>query len=1077
MNRLILLFLLVIFLPVTPETLTSPIIYAEEKNHASIRSQEVAPDRIIHHIHAELVPEKSFLECTDNIKLPHPEARVMFRINNSIEILGVAPFAKIETSIVDNIKIVTLIFSSLQDSISIRYKGVINEPVRTIGGQARGFSYTGGTISENGVFLHGGSYWYPVFEDYLINFRLSVKLPQGWYAISQGIEEGDGNTIVWNSQEPQEEIYLVANRFIRYEEELDGLKVMVLLRDPDEELARRYISSTFKYIKMYEELIGPYPYKKFALVENFFESGFGMPSFTLLGPKVLRLPFIIDSSYPHEILHNWWGNSVWPSPEKGNWTEGLTAYLSDHLLKELKQEDREYRFTVLQKYADYVLNEKDFSLEEFRARHSAASEAIGYGKSLFLFHMFRKKFGDELFIKGLREFYQINRFKYATFNDLKESFEKVSGQDLTGFFSQWVKRKGAPELRIKGHSLKKHKNSWALSMTIRQIQKDKPYVINIPVRIYLEDGTIYEEDLKLSEMQRTFKFNLSSRPVKVDIDPELDIFRRLSREEIPPAITSVLGSRTLIVIKPSSERGFNEAYESLISVLRNAGPEEIRILEDKDIQNLPDETTVILGWDNKLLKKVPEFKDHITLEGRTIIRERDSIVVVLHHPANKEKTIMFIASKEPETIKQLARKIPHYHKYSYLVFEGKEAINTLKGRWQVKDSPMSVEFDKVANLSKRKTRKPLISIPSKDSMLETIGYLSSPELKGRKSDTPEARKAVEFIKNSFIQAKLRPVFSDQYIQIWKEQEKTFINVAGSLEGKSDGCIILGAHYDHLGMDDHGDIYPGADDNASGVSVLLEVAKFISEKRYTNNNDLIFVAFTGEESGRIGSRYFVKTLPELKRCIAMINLDTVGRLNNRRLIVIGSHSAKEWPLILREASLISNVKYEITIEDLGSSDQKSFEEVGIPAIQLFSGPHEDYHRTTDTLEKIDPEGLQKVASFTMALIERLDRTTGLSFTGNTTLREIKPSRKVSLGTIPDFAYKGIGYRISGVVKGSRADLAGIKEGDIIVEIDSKPIKGLRDFSEYINTTRPGQKLRIKIKREDDQIVFEIPVRTR
>jgi aminopeptidase N len=107
---------------------------------------------------------------------------------------------------------------------------------------------------------------------------------------------------------------------------------MVFLRQPDEQLAGRYLEATARYLAMYEKLLGPYPYGKFALVENFWETGYGMPSFTLLGPRVLRLPFILHSSYPHEILHNWWGNGVFPDYGQGNWAEGLTAYLADHLL-------------------------------------------------------------------------------------------------------------------------------------------------------------------------------------------------------------------------------------------------------------------------------------------------------------------------------------------------------------------------------------------------------------------------------------------------------------------------------------------------------------------------------------------------------------------------------------------------------------------------------------------------------------------------------------------------------------------------------------------------------------------------
>jgi aminopeptidase N len=189
-----------------------------------------------------------------------------------------------------------------------------------------------------------------------------VELPPDWDVVSQGertehLKKGYRTIVRWESPEPQDEIFLVAARFTEYTRRIGQVSAMAFLRAPDEGLANKYLEATTRYIAMYEKLIGPYPYKKFALVENFWETGFGMPSFTLLGTTVIRLPFIINSSYPHEILHNWWGNSVFPASEKGNWSEGLTAYLSDHLIRSSRSA-AEYRQTTLQKYADYVIGKK-----------------------------------------------------------------------------------------------------------------------------------------------------------------------------------------------------------------------------------------------------------------------------------------------------------------------------------------------------------------------------------------------------------------------------------------------------------------------------------------------------------------------------------------------------------------------------------------------------------------------------------------------------------------------------------------------------------------------------------------------
>jgi len=154
-------------------------------------------------------------------------------------------------------------------------------------------------------------------------------------------------------------------------------------------------------------LLGDYPYSKFALVENFWETGYGMPSFTLLGEKVIRFPFILHSSYPHELLHNWWGNSVYVDFDSGNWCEGTTVFMADHLIKEQRGAGEEYRRSTLQKFSNIVTPENDFPLNKFISRHDGPSEAIGYGKAMMMWQMLRMKLGDENFVKGMQLFYEI----------------------------------------------------------------------------------------------------------------------------------------------------------------------------------------------------------------------------------------------------------------------------------------------------------------------------------------------------------------------------------------------------------------------------------------------------------------------------------------------------------------------------------------------------------------------------------------------------------------------------------------------------------------------------------------------
>ena len=259
----------------------------------------------------------------------------------------------------------------------------------------RGFRETVGIVSKEGVYLAGQGFWYPHVDGGLIEYEMEVSEPAGWHVVSagNGTSRDAKGAARWESHGAVDEITLVGGPLVVYRDAAGPVEALVYLRQKDDALASKYLQATAQYVEMYRGLIGPYPYGKFALVENFWETGYGMPSYTLLGPQVIRFPFILSSSYPHEILHNWWGNSVFVDYETGNWCEGLTAYMADHLIQEQRGKGEEYRRDTLQKYRSYVRDGRDFPLTDFRSRHSAATEAVGYGKTLMVFHMIRQRVG------------------------------------------------------------------------------------------------------------------------------------------------------------------------------------------------------------------------------------------------------------------------------------------------------------------------------------------------------------------------------------------------------------------------------------------------------------------------------------------------------------------------------------------------------------------------------------------------------------------------------------------------------------------------------------------------------------
>ena len=288
-----------------------------------------------HHLRIVLHPEQHSLEAEDRIVMPPGTPRTFdFALHRNMN--PTSPDAKIKMvrEMPENLMQeyrVTLPQGS--GSFTLTYGGEIFLPPRQDAREARSFESTPGIIAAEGTVLTGDSGWYPSFGDGMLTFSLDIQLPGGWRAISQGrrgtdsvADTGRQGHVHWEERQPQEEIYLIAAPFSEYARNDAGIESLVYLRKDDAALAQRYQDATARYIAMYQRLIGPYPYAKFALVENFWETGYGMPSFTLLGSQVIRLPFIIDTSYPHEILHNWWGNGVYVDYAGGNWSEGLTAY-------------------------------------------------------------------------------------------------------------------------------------------------------------------------------------------------------------------------------------------------------------------------------------------------------------------------------------------------------------------------------------------------------------------------------------------------------------------------------------------------------------------------------------------------------------------------------------------------------------------------------------------------------------------------------------------------------------------------------------------------------------------------------
>ncbi|MDH5326379.1 MAG: M20/M25/M40 family metallo-hydrolase [Gammaproteobacteria bacterium] len=1080
-------------------------------------------DVVHHEMNITLQPQQSRIEVEDVLTLPGAAGMLKvleFELHSDLALQAHPQISRVETGIAGSIPDgevprtrYAISMRSGVNKIKLKYSGIIQHELHAAKESDRSFSQTAGLIDERGVFLAASTLWYPQIAGHLMSFEMRVNLPQGWTSVTQGEREGAATAqTTWVEKNPQDEIYLLGGKYTYYEQAAGRVQAQVYLQKPDASLAQKYLDVTGQYIRMYETLLGDYPYGKFALVENFWGSGYGMPSFTLLGGQVIRLPFILHSSYPHEILHNWWGNGVYVDYSSGNWAEGLTAYLADHLINEQRGKGRSYRRDTLQKYADFVVEGRDFPLTEFVSRHNASSSAIGYGKTMMFFHMLRMQLGDEKFTAALQSFYRQFRFKRASFGDLENVFSKSSGQALQDVFQQWTTRSGAPELKLGKTRVRKDADGYKTTVTIQQLQKQAAYRLQLPVVLYGKDkNAVLRKVFSIDAKQQSISVYSSFEPLRLSIDPDFDVFRRVHKAEIPAALSQGYGAADVLLVLPSrASKSLLAAYEKLARKWSEDQEGRWKVKLDSQLKRLPSKGAVwLLGWNNRfnstIFKALNSQGVHFDKKGKTSsVRLNNTRYqstrhsLVLSTKLSEDQPILWLGASSPEALPGLTRKLPHYSKYSYLAFEGEEPENVLKGQWPVLNSPMTAGMKQHSRVPQynQAPRQALAQLPgafSSVSMVKTITALAGEAMAGRELGSAELDQAADFIAQQFQNAGLQAGGDKgSYFQDWVEDvgvpkgRLRLRNVIGILPGKNPAMkqqtVVLGAHYDHLGkgwpdvhQGDEGKIHYGADDNASGIAVMLEVLN--KAKTWQPERAIVFVAFSGEEAGRRGSLRYVNTRSAFppEQIFAMLNLDTVGRLGSQALTVFGTGSAKEWKTMFRFVGMATGVNIRPVADDFGSSDQKSFLDKGIPAVQFFGSVHEDFHRPGDRVDKIDTAGLVKVAAVVKETMEylahRLDPLTVTLVSGKGQQPhgpqaagkqgQGKPAgRKVSLGTIPDFSYAGVGVKISGVNSGSPAQSAGLSGGDVIVKINAAVVKNLRDFAAVLRQAKVGDRLRIQ-----------------
>lgn len=383
------------------------------------------------------------------------------------------------------------------------------------------------------------------------------------------------------------------------------------------------------------------------------------------------------------------------------------------------------------------------------------------------------------------------------------------------------------------------------------------------------------------------------------------------------------------------------------------------------------------------------------------------------------------------------------------------------------------------------------------TMENDVTFLASDDLQGRETGTEGELKAAHYIKERFVSMGLSPkgdaatffqtfAFAPKndphgevrFRESGNDSLITGTNVVGYLDNKASNTIVIGAHYDHLGMGGEGSLYRegaaihnGADDNASGVAVMLQLTQKLQAETYKGNNYL-FIAFSGEEMGLLGSNYFTKnaTIP-LSQINYMINMDMVGRLNEEKALAV--HGIGTSPL-WNQTVFAANTSFKLAEHEsgVGPSDHTSFYLNDIPVLHLFTGQHDDYHKPGDDSEKLNYDGMRMIQDYILSIIAELDNNGKLTFTKTKDESAAVPSFKVGLGVVPDYLFSGEGMRIDGVSEGRAAQNAGLEKGDIVIKMGDSTVVDMMSYMRVLSTFDVGDATTVVIDRKGEELTKDV-----
>lgn len=619
----------------------------------------------------------------------------------------------------------------------VGYRGALYAPpeapekVRFVVGER-----TLGTIGTEGIYLSPEGGWYPVVPGSLPTFTVAARTPAGWEVVGQDQqvarhEESGKLLTVWSSSIPVDGYTLVSGQYVVSTDEVDGIRLSTYLFDGEKGLASDYLEAAKKFLRFYNGLLSRYAYRQFSIVENFFATGYGMPSYTLLGREVVKRAgrYLGPSGLGHEILHCWWGNHVYLDPRDGNWCEGLTTYLANYYCIEAQRdlaviqldlakareaaarapaelarakeevekgraaiekarealaESREDRRHTLTRFATRVPPGGDYPLRNFRGKTTEIDNEVGYSKCSFLFHSVRRQVGDAAFWEGLRRLLRTRGGRPANWADIRGCFEAASGKDLRTLFEAFLDRKGAPEVKLGPVAVvQKSREPERYLVTATLEQAGEPWSLVLPVGVQTAPG-VRSTVLELTEASRGLELEVESAPLAVSVDPDFHVFRRLARAEIPPCLSlTASDAHKLLVLPGRPAEGSAATFQRLAERFGGEGGWVVKKEAEVGQAELASASLFVLGGpdESALARRIlgaPGFAgpvlrpEGVTFGVHTFDSPGNAFLVSGQSPFGTGHAVTLFWGRSAAAVEKAVRYLPYYVWKGWYAFEDGE---------------------------------------------------------------------------------------------------------------------------------------------------------------------------------------------------------------------------------------------------------------------------------------------------------------------------------------------------------------------------------------------------------------------